>query len=175
MTASHGFRRIADLIASGKPALDLAVEASEAERVSLAHWAEIPAVDTLTADVHLERWRTGGVEVTGSIKSIVRLVCGVTLGEFTHTLDVPVSRRFLPPVPAAPGGGFELDPDAEIVDDLPRGGIDLGALIAEELSLALPDHPRAPGAELPGGSIKDAADEHPFAALARLKGKSATD
>ena len=50
-------------------------------------------------------------------------------------------------------------------------GIDLGALLAEELSLAMPDFPRKPDAELEGAPDEAPADEkpNPFAALAKLK------
>ena len=103
--------------------------------------------------------------------------CVVTLDPVTTRIDVPVARRYVPaaqlPRPE-PGSETEMPEDDEIE---PLGAvIDLDALIAESLALALPDHPRAPGAEL-GQTVHAAEgttpitdeDARPFAALRGLR------
>ena len=63
-----------------------------------------------------------------------------------------------------------LDGDAEPVEPLDDGMIDIGEAVAQQLSLALDPFPRAPGAvldeetDLSDGSPR----ESPFAALAKL-------
>ena len=79
-----------------------------------------------------------------------------------------------PDVTAPEGAEIEM-PEDDTQEPLPEV-IDLGAVMAEALALALPDYPRAPGAELgeavfaaPGVAALRDADLRPFAALAKLR------
>lgn len=98
--------------------------------------------------------------------------CGITLAPVTTRIDETVRRRYL----AALDGRAEPE-EQEMPDDeaepLPSS-IDLEALMAEALSLAIPPFPRVEGAEM--GEIRAAAPgaeplgeeeaEKPFAGLA---------
>lgn len=72
-------------------------------------------------------------------------------------------------------------PEDDTLEPIPEV-IDLRALAAEELALALPDWPRAPGAELgeavfaaPDAAPLRDADLRPFAGLQALKDKLEKD
>jgi uncharacterized metal-binding protein YceD (DUF177 family) len=64
-----------------------------------------------------------------------------------------------------------LDGDAEPVEPLDDGMIDIGEAVAQQLSLALDPFPRAPGATLEQeADLSDHSPrESPFAALAKLR------
>ncbi|BCW89118.1 hypothetical protein sos41_22730 [Alphaproteobacteria bacterium SO-S41] len=152
------------------------VEAAPAELLTLAAWLGIPRVFALRADLEVERVSSSEVAVSGTFFADVELTCGVSLEDFRQKLDGPVSGRFRKPDGRAPK--HEAEEAAEIVIDLDTEepgewrpqGVDLGGLIAEELSLALPEFPRKPDATL---DLTEAAapDEkpNPFAVLTRLK------
>lgn len=99
--------------------------------------------------------------------------CVVSLAPVRTRIDEAVTRRFLAEPPAAPEGESRM-PDDDAAEPLPATGLDLGAVMAEALALALPDYPRAPGAEAPLPVEQPQEDEaaspgEPFAALARLR------
>lgn len=105
--------------------------------------------------------------------------CVVTLAPVTSRIDSAVTRRFLGAMPAtAPAPGEEAEmPADDTIEPLGRE-IDLTGAMVEALALALPDYPRAPGAELGAAAVApDGADPlpegktRPFAALADLKRK----
>lgn len=105
-------------------------------------------------------------QLTATLGATAVQACVVTGDPVTTRIDVPVQRRFLRDMPE-PG-----EIEAEIPDDdtlEPLGAqIDLGLVLTEALSLALPDYPRAEGAVF---DSDETADErpNPFAALAALK------
>jgi len=110
-------------------------------------------------------WRLEGV-----LGATVVQDCVVTAQPVTTRLDETVIRRFLREMPEP------AEPEAEIPDDdtlEPLGAtIDPGAVMVEALALAIPDYPRAPGAELPDSATGDTGPDerpNPFAALAALK------
>jgi uncharacterized metal-binding protein YceD (DUF177 family) len=105
-------------------------------------------------------------EVTGRLSARVIQPCVVTLAPVTTNLDEPVHRVFSPHV-ATPEGD-----DTEMADDElePLGQyIDAAAIMAEELSLALPLYPRAADAGLEEAEpAHEEPTRKPFAGLAEL-------
>lgn len=106
--------------------------------------------------------------------------CVVTLAPVSTAIAEDIRRVYSPHVAVPEGDEVEM-PDDEIE---PLGQvIDPGAVLLEELSLALPLYPRAPGAELPDAAIApdDAAEDitgdtrRPFAGLAGLLRKNGDD
>lgn len=92
--------------------------------------------------------------------------CGVTLAPVTTRIDTPVARRFIADWPD-PGPGERRMTEDEDTDEPLGRNIDPGAILVAELSLALPDHPRAPGAALdPQGDDANDVAHRPFAGLA---------
>jgi len=110
--------------------------------------------------------------------------CGVTLAPVTTRIDETVTRRYAPDV-AAPGDlpGTEMEMPADDTLEPLGAVIDLDAVLAEALALALPPWPRAEGAALdtaaagPGGAgdAPDAAPRRPFAGLGALRDRLAGD
>ncbi|MEO1238284.1 MAG: YceD family protein, partial [Pseudomonadota bacterium] len=101
--------------------------------------------------------------------------CVVTLTPVTTRIDVPVTRRYLAYMEPVPDAGEIEMPEDDTIEPLP-GAIDLHAVLAEALALALPDFPRAPDASLenhtftePGKAPLSDADIKPFAALKALR------
>ncbi|SDY54052.1 YceD family protein [Citreimonas salinaria] len=104
--------------------------------------------------------------------------CAVTLQPVTTRIDTDVTRRFLPAQeiePAAePGAEIEM-PEDDTLEPL-GAEIDLQAVMAEALALAMPAYPRAAGAELgeavyadPGVTPLRDEDTRPFAGLKGLR------
>jgi uncharacterized metal-binding protein YceD (DUF177 family) len=177
----HDFHRWIDPAAGrGAPQGAHTLTASEPERAAIAKWLDVPSVPVLSAQMTLERAGAKEAFVSGTIKADVELVCGVSLEPFVQSFTIPVTASFRrtathpQPQPDSTSSAPELDIDADEPREWLQSGIDLGALVAEELSLALPDFPRKPGAELPAG-LTDPADEpppNPFAILKGLADKS---
>ncbi len=188
MTAAnddHGFHRWVDPAEKGGITSERRIEATEAERAALADWLDIPGVSRLTASLKLVREDRDVTRVSGSYAADLQLVCGVSLETFAAPLKGDVEAVYRR---AASGTAphrrekaeideIEIDLDEDEPGEWTAQGIDLGALLAAELSLAVPDFPRKPGAEveLPDDLAAAAEKENPFAALARLKDKGAND
>ena len=103
--------------------------------------------------------------------------CVVTLAPVTTRIEERVIRRFRADLPEPPPGAEVEMPEDDALEPLPET-LDLGRVLAEALALAVPEYPRAEGAELgtavftePGQAPMTEAEVKPFAALAALKGK----
>lgn len=114
------------------------------------------------------------LDLRARLEATVVQPCVVTLAPVTTRLAEPVERRFVARW-AEPEGGGETEMDDDSREPLPEN-IDLLAIAAEALVLALPQYPRAAGAELgeavfgpPGAEPLRDQDLRPFAALAALK------
>ena len=106
--------------------------------------------------------------LTGQLRATVVQACVITLAPVETTLTEDVSLIFSPYV--ATPDEEEIEMGDETVEPLGQW-IQLGDIALEALSLALPTHPRAPGAELPEDAQEDTGAEEPrrpFAGLADL-------
>lgn len=111
----------------------------------------------------------------GRLGATVVQPCVITAEPVTTRIDTDVLRRFLRDLPEPDGAEAEMPEDDTLE---PLGPvIDPGAVMVEALAIALPDYPRAPGAELgeagfapPGAAPIAGERRNPFAALAALKG-----
>jgi uncharacterized metal-binding protein YceD (DUF177 family) len=149
-------------------------------RAALAADLGILAVRKLDFAGTLEPDGRTGWRLAARLGATVVQACIVTGAPVTTRIDTDVRRRWLPDVDDAPGTEAEL-PDDVTVEPL-RPLVDAGDVLREELSLALPDWPRAEGASLTGGEGPEPAAEsppearpNPFAALAALRPKADTD
>ena len=139
----------------------------------MARRFDLIAIEALGAELKVARDPVGGVVVSGRLSATVSQRCVVTLEPVVAELDESFVLRFAVDA-GAPG------PDLLIgVDDpepLPDGPLDLGELVAQQLALALPPYPRAPGAALelapaaPVGAGAGGQAEQPFAVLKQLRG-----
>ena len=101
--------------------------------------------------------------------------CVITLAPVTTRIDEPVTRRWVTEMPELPEGEEVEMPQDESLEPL-TSTIDLGQVMVEALALALPEWPRAEGAELeqaqfagPGVAPLRDEDVKPFAGLADLR------
>lgn len=128
---------------------------------------ELPAL-SLTGTLSPEGGE--GWRFAGRLTADVVQPCVVTLAPVPAHIDEAVSRAWSPHV-AAPEGGGEVEMTDDELEPLGQT-IDLAALMAEELSLALPPYPRAPGVSLDETAEEDGTDEdeprRPFAGLDQL-------
>jgi uncharacterized metal-binding protein YceD (DUF177 family) len=123
----------------------------------------------------------GDWRLEGELGATVVQPCAVTLEPVTTRIDVPVTRRYLADwQEPAPGTEIEM-PEDDTAEPAPEV-VDLAAVMAEALSLAIPDFPRAEGAALgeqaatPPGAAPIAEEEtKPFAGLAALRDRLADD
>ncbi|MGI1661837.1 YceD family protein [Palleronia sp. KMU-117] len=106
--------------------------------------------------------------------------CRVTLKPVTTRLDEAVLRRYLARWDEPAKAEAEM-PEDDTAEPLPEA-IDLGAVLAEALALALPPFPRADDAEEtaqvfagPGTAPMTDDDVKPFAGLANLRAKLKKD
>lgn len=94
--------------------------------------------------------------------------CVITLKPVRSSVREAVARHYTPHLRDPEGEEVEM-PD-ETLEPLGQF-IDLSAVMIEELALALPEYPRASGAELPGTAAEDAPEadtRRPFADLDKL-------
>lgn len=106
--------------------------------------------------------------------------CVVSAEPVTTRIDEPVTRRFMADMPEPAAEEAEI-PDDDTLEPLPET-LDLAAIMAEALALALPLYPRAPGAALaharfapPGVAPLDDEAAKPLAGLAALRDKLTGD
>lgn len=106
--------------------------------------------------------------LTGQLRARVTQPCVVTLKPVRTTLHEPVERHYSPHLAQPEGDEVEM-PDERLE---PLGQfIDLAAVMIEELALALPEYPRAEGAELSAPPAETPPDtRRPFEGLDKLLG-----
>jgi uncharacterized metal-binding protein YceD (DUF177 family) len=174
--------------------LDVTVSATEAERSAIAAQDGLEGLAKLEASLHVAPWRGGGLAVTGEVHARITQICVVTLEPFDSELVEQIDVKFAPvtaaeaPEPLAKAGrevparrrrAASSRPQSQVVefegddppDPLTDGRVDLGAVVAEFLALALYPHPRKPGVEFEAPPTAESA-ESPFAKLQALKNQT---
>ena len=138
-----------------------------ATRAALAGELGISAIPRLRFSGQIRAVDGDAWAVEGRLEARVTQPCVVTLAPVTTDLAEDVARIFSPHVATPEGDEIEM-PDDETE---PLGQfIDLAAIMAEEVSLALPLYPRAAGATLDPADepAPDEGSRKPFANLADL-------
>ncbi|WP_265499230.1 YceD family protein [Paracoccus beibuensis] len=171
MTApeSHPQRlRVAHLNPNTPTPFHLAPDAET--RAALAGELGLDVLSRLDFRGELRAHGRDGWLLTGNLAARVTQPCVVTLRPVRSDIRDDVHIQFSPHVAAPEGDEIEM-PDETLE---PLGTfIDLSAIMVEALSLALPEYPRAEGAELPAPDQPDepAGDtRRPFAGLDKLLG-----
>lgn len=153
--------------------------ANDQQRADLATRFDIPELRALTAQITLNPLAGGPmIRVTLALQADLVQNCVVTGDPVPEKIDLRVELDFAPPSMIDENIELTLD-DADPPDPIENGEIDLGDVIAQQLSLALDPYPRAPDAaftnvldNLPGSQQKHLdreAPKNPFAVLAQLK------
>jgi len=149
-------------------------------RAAIAKVAGLGSLPSLSASFEVNRHGPQGLHVIGTVTARVGQTCVVTLQPIESVVEENVDLLFVPP-PAqaglAPTEGVDLSEtiEDEAVEALVNGTVDLGAIATEFLVLGINPYPRRSGVEFQPVSAGNAASEHPFAALAALKGKKRGD
>lgn len=148
-------------------------QADAEARAALAQALDLQAVDRLSLEGEILPEGRDDFRLEARLKAEAVQSCVVTLAPVPAKVDVPVLRRYLADLPEPTGEEVEI-PEDDSQEPLPET-IDLEGVAAEALALALPDYPRAEGAELgeavyaeDGVAPLRDADLNPFAALAGL-------
>lgn len=142
-----------------------------AARAAVAEDLGILAVRKLDFAGTLEPEGRTGWRLAARLGATVVQACIVTGAPVTTRIDADILRRWLPDAAEPEAAEAELPEDVTIEPLRPQ--VDAGEVMREELSLALPDWPRAEGAALPDGAepAEPVPDDrpNPFAALAALR------
>lgn len=168
--------RVKTLKDHGKSDFDLTPPAEFRRQTAQA--LDLVEIRKLRFSGQITRLDQADFQLTGQLGATVVQTCVITGAPVSTRIDVPVRRVFLKDfkLPDSPGETrFDGDDEAEPLTDV----VDLVAILCESLALALPDYPRAAGAELgeavftaPGLTPMRDGDVKPFAALAALQDKS---
>jgi uncharacterized metal-binding protein YceD (DUF177 family) len=136
------FSRPVDVARLGTAEVHYDIAASAAERAALAKRFELLSLDRLEANVTLRRIAGGMVRMTAALAADLVQTDVVTLD------PVPghVAEDFTLLFAEEAGDAGALDPEAEPVEPLVDGRIDIAEAVAQQLSLAIDPYPRAPAA-----------------------------
>lgn len=175
--------RIVDLDRMGNKGTAVEIVASDGERAALAKrfgFLELPA---FSARVTVDRRPGGQVIVEGRLKGRLVQACILSLEPVTQDLDDAFRLIFaenLADERDPESGEAVLNAQADAPEPLEGNLLDVGEIVAEQLSLTADPYPRRPGMKLDdvlpkprGGARKTQPEQrrHPFAGLAALKDK----
>jgi uncharacterized metal-binding protein YceD (DUF177 family) len=174
MTVEAPLRRPVRIDTLPREGLAQTITATPDERAALAALNGLVEIAALTANFVVKR-SGRGARVEGRVHAEVTQTCVVTLEPFATTIDEKVDVRFARPSEKKARAETETveldlaDPPDPIID----GKIDLGALTAEFLALALDPYPRKPGVAFAPPRGENESDS-PFEELARIMKGSET-
>lgn len=141
------------------------IEATDAERAALRARFGLVSLTSLAAKVVLRRLPAGPlVRVEGRLEADVEQRCIVTLEPVPEHIEEAFSETYGPEDYRPPA---ELD-DEDLPESFDDGGIDVGELVAQILSLSLDPYPRAAGttaAAKSGAASEAESRSQPFAGL----------
>jgi uncharacterized metal-binding protein YceD (DUF177 family) len=166
--------RLADLPQGRPTALRLVPD--DGQLAALADRLDVDLVRKVRLDATLSPGPGRDWTLSGRLGATVVQPCRVTTEPVTTRIEELVSRRYTPDMPEPSGDEMEM-PEDDGVEPLPTM-LDVGEVLEEALSLAIPAFPRAEGAgevdltaTPPGAAPIDDASVKPFAGLADLKSK----
>jgi uncharacterized metal-binding protein YceD (DUF177 family) len=151
------------------------LKANDEECQALARRFDLVRLDLLEGEARVERAGEDLLHVAGQLHARVAQRCVVTLEPVEAIVDATFDRLFAREATEETEKEVEIDPEAELPEPLTEGRLDLGEILAEELSLALDPYPRSPEADQRLAELGVAADDegageaNPFAALAALR------
>ena len=177
------FARLVSTARLGADAMLYRLTATAEERAALARRFALVSLDHFAAAVELSR-QGRDIRLAAEITADVVQLCGVTLEPFACRVADRATLLYRRKAPSD-----DLAVEDEVYEILAGDEIDIGEAVAQQLSLALPSFPRAPGAEIPqvdaalgdclGAKVavsaqstaEQSAAPSPFAELAKLAKK----
>ncbi len=136
------FSRPVDVARLGAAEARYDIAATETERAALAKRFDLVSLDRFEARVTLHRVAGGMVRLSASLAADLVQTDIVTLEPLPSHVEDNFTLLFGPEADEA----TTLDPNAEVVEPLDDGRIDIGEAVAQQLSLAINPYPRAPAA-----------------------------
>ncbi len=177
MGKTKGFSKVYDIRELGPEETRFEFSADAEERSELARRFELLDLTRLEIDGSLRLMEDErSVALSAHFVADLEQQCIVTLEPVRQHIDERFRLVYTPPVDAVPGRREvlveinEQEPPEPLIGD----AVDVGAAVAEHLSLAIDPYPRLEGATLPE-EFKGAAEKgpdgtgRPFAALGKLK------
>lgn len=134
------FSRPVDVARLGAAEAVYDISANETERAALARRFDLVSVDRFAAHVTLRRVKGGMVRLNASLTADLVQTDIVTLDPLPGHVEDEFTLLF----GEEPDDAGTLNPDAELVEPLENGHIDIGEAVAQQLSLAIDPYPRAP-------------------------------
>jgi uncharacterized metal-binding protein YceD (DUF177 family) len=156
---------------------DFQLEPDQTAREAVARELDARSLRKLRFDGVIKPLGRDGFRLSARLGATAVQDCVVTLDPVTTRVDVDVTRHFRPVHRMEqPESGSELEmPEDDSIEPLGTE-IDLGAVLIEALSLALPAYPRKEGADLEQAQFAEEgvtplsdSDLKPFASLAALR------
>lgn len=179
--------RLVDLERMGTRGTALEIVASDSERAALAKRFGFLGLPAFSARVTVDRQIGGRVIVEGRLKGRILQACILSLEPVTQELDDAFRLVFaenLAEERDPESGEAVLAAQADAPEPLTGNVLDVGEIVAEQLSLTADPYPRRPGVKLEdvlpkakGGGRRGAPEQrrHPFAGLAALRDKPRRD
>lgn len=143
-----------------------AISLSDADAPALAAYLDIPAVKHLRAKLRVDRSGVR-IRVRGEVTARLERTCVVSLDPMEEAINETFDVAF-EEVGAVPALAGEFEADLDAPEPLPDGQLHLGAVVAEQLVLAMSAHPRLPAATPPVDPAP-AVNLSPFAVLRTSK------
>jgi len=175
--------RLVDLDRMGANGTALDIVASDGERAALAKRFGFLGLPAFSTRVTVDRRIGGQIVVEGRLRGKIVQACVLTLDPVTQELDDAfrlVFKKDLADERDPESGEAVLSAHADSPEPLSGNLLDVGEIVAEQLSLVAEPYPRRPGAKLEdvlprprGGGRKSPTEprRHPFAGLAALRDK----
>lgn len=175
--------RVVDLDRMGPGGAALDIVASDSERAALAKRFGFLGLPALSARVTVDRRLGGQIVVEGRLRGRIVQACVLTLDPVNQDLDDAfriVFKKDLADDRDPESGDAVLSAQADAPEPLTGNLLDVGEIVAEQLSLAADPYPRRPGAKLEdvmpklrhhGRRGPPDQRRHPFAGLAALRDK----
>jgi uncharacterized metal-binding protein YceD (DUF177 family) len=175
--------RVVDLDRMGPGGAALEIVASDSERAALARRFGFLGLPAFSARVTVDRRAGGQVVVEGRLRGRIAQACILTLDPVTQELDETfriVFKRDLAEERDPESGEALLSAQIDAPEPLQGNLLDIGEIVAEQLSLAADPYPRRPGVKLEdvlpkprqgGRPGRNEQRRHPFAGLAALRDK----
>lgn len=151
------------------------VDADARERAALAELWSVEAVNSLSAELQIARWKKDGIRIHGRVSGQIVQACVVSLEPVVSRIDSELDQIFVPEgsklarIVAEDASEMILDPDGP---DLPEAfvgdTIDAGALVSEFAALSIDPYPKKEGVEFAAHVEGDAVESRkpsPFAVL----------
>jgi len=164
---------VADLPATLGVEFSLAPDAEQRTAIAMAIGAL--KISKLRFNGHLKPLGKTDWQLSAQLAASVQQSCVVTLAPVKTRIEETTMRTYLARPPEAEAGSDLEIPDDVTIEALSEH-IDPGTVMVEALALAIPQFPRAPGAQLaraqftePGKVAMSDADARPFAQLKSLR------